>query len=146
MNDWRAWVIPVLFASPLLYLIYEAAVEAFRTSRSERAIVVGEVALCVGGDVAAKDSSLDFPVTVSFRCTVVDPQAAGEVRVGTLDAFLRRHVPLDAFDRTHAEGNERGLRAALTERLERSRSYDTAPGIRVVLSGVDVGRAYMEEA
>lgn len=148
MNTWRGWVTAVLLASPLLYVIYAVA-GAFRDHRSQRTLPTPtdlDVHLSIEGTVAAKDSALDFPVKVNFRYTVLDPRVLADAPAGDLYAFLGGHVALEAFDRTYTDGHERDLSKAIAERLEQSLAYDTAPGIRVVLTSVEVDRASMEEA
>ncbi|MGW0331516.1 hypothetical protein ACWD0J_06490 [Streptomyces sp. NPDC003011] len=103
-----------------------------------------DVTLVVAWTLAARDSALDFPVLVTYRCTVVDPVAV--VRAGGSDAvrntrrFLTRDRAPSGFRGAYAPGDERGLREALTARLAARPARGTVPGVRV-LADVQVGPA-----
>ncbi|MFD3503241.1 hypothetical protein [Streptomyces sp. NPDC058678] len=120
------------------------------TSLAARATAVSvvdlsrDVGLVVGWTLAARDSALDFPVTVTYRCTVLDPVAV--VRARNTDAVrnTRRFLAQDRtpfeLDGAFAPGDERGLRGALTMLLTARSARRTVPGVRV-LADVDVGPA-----
>lgn len=103
-----------------------------------------DVFLGTGHVLAAANSPLDFKVSVFFRCTVVDPVAVVRARhtdaIRDMERFLAEDSSrVESLTRAHPPDDERGLRQALTELLERWPSYArTIPGVQVVLAGVDV--------
>jgi hypothetical protein len=104
-----------------------------------------DVQLVFGWSLAARgDSGLDFPVTVTYRCTVLDPvavvRASGTDAVRDTRRFLTRDRTPFGLDRAYAPGEERDLHAALTTLLTARPARRTVPGVRV-LADVEVGPA-----
>jgi hypothetical protein len=171
--DWRAWAASALLASPLLYGVVDmfrtghaarprpypvVRRSRLRGRRHPLTAGPGEALVCrsvvdirpdvhlrVGGHVEARNAQ-DFPVGVTFRCTVVDPVAVVRARVRDLHGFLREGLALASFDGAYAPEDGPDLRRALTTRLERARFSDAVPGVRIVLDDVEVGAAYTQEA
>ncbi|MFF4397107.1 hypothetical protein [Streptomyces sp. NPDC001480] len=96
-------------------------------------------------ELTAAGSDWDFPVTATFRCTVVDPVAVARSR--------RTGAPWDVkyvlwqynrpwqLNREHPVGDEDGLRLALTTRLQARPVHREIAGVRVELEEVSVGSA-----
>ncbi|WP_101783195.1 hypothetical protein [Nonomuraea indica] len=107
------------------------------------------VIVAVGRDVAAAGHVLDFPVTVTFACTVVDPVAVVHARhteaVGDMEHFLAQDL-VSLPDGVHPPGEGEELRRAVTAWLRPRAAEYWIPGVDVVFAGVDVGPAYMQEA
>ncbi|CAM5516732.1 hypothetical protein [Streptomyces aurantiogriseus] len=106
---------------------------------------VGRRDVHAGWELAASDLAWDFPVTLTFHCTVVDPVAVVRARRtgGVWD--VRRVLAADprpgTLHRRHPDGDEDGLRRALTALLAPRPAYQEIPGVRVELAWVDVGPA-----
>lgn len=96
-------------------------------------------------ELTAYGSDCDFPVTVTFRCTVVDPaDVARSRREGALWAvqYVLTQDPRPwQLNREHPEGDEDGLRLALTALLEARPAHQEIAGVRVELAQVSVGPA-----
>ncbi len=103
-----------------------------------------DVALISAWTLAARDSALDFPARVTYRCTVVDPIEV--VRAGSTDAvrntrrFLTQDREPSGLHRVFAPGDERGLHEALTTLVTARLARRAVPGVRV-LAEVHVGPA-----
>ncbi|KOG30857.1 hypothetical protein AQJ84_35110 [Streptomyces resistomycificus] len=103
-----------------------------------------DVGLVLAWSLAARDSALDFPVRVTYRCTVVDPvavvRARGTEAVSDTRRFLARDGRPSALDRACAPGDERDLHEALTTLVTARLARGSVPGVRV-LADVEVGPA-----
>lgn len=96
-------------------------------------------------ELTAYGSDCDFPVTVTFRCSVVDPAEVAQSR--------REGAPWDVqyvlaqddrpwrLNRVHPEGDEDGLCLSLTALLETRPAHREIAGVRVELARVSVGPA-----
>ncbi|MDF2707194.1 MAG: hypothetical protein K0R62_2846 [Nonomuraea muscovyensis] len=107
------------------------------------------VTVSAGRDVAAAGHQWDFPVTVTFTCTVVDPAAVVHARHTDAVRDVHRFLAQDLGalpDGVYAPGEEQGLRQAVTTWLEARATDYWIAGMDVIFAGVDVGPAYMQEA
>ncbi|MBK3573927.1 hypothetical protein JHN63_08860 [Streptomyces sp. MBT65] len=91
-------------------------------------------------EVTASGSDWDFPVTVTFRCTVVDPIVIVRSRWDVQFVLAQDHRPWSLM-RTHPVGDEDGLRLALTALLQARPAHQDIDGVRVELAEVSVGPA-----
>jgi hypothetical protein len=88
-----------------------------------------------------------FPVTVTFRCTVVDPVAVVRAhrtgpRWNVRDVLAQDPRPAE-LNGSYPKGDEDGLRRALTALLAPRPAHRDIPGVRVELAEVRVERAQL---
>jgi hypothetical protein len=109
-----------------------------------------DVPFYAGCQVAAANSWLDFPVTAYFDCTVISAVTVVRNRrtaaIRHLQRYLDQELAATAPHRAHTTDDSDGLRQAFTEALERRLTSTPIPGMRIVLTGLGVERAWMEEA
>jgi hypothetical protein len=150
---WSAWRERrgPLVAGPDETLVYESD-GTYRTGTADPAratavslVDVGREDVHARWELAASDSAWDFPVTVTFHCTVVDPVAVVRARRAGAVRGVRRVLTRDPrpglLHRKHPVGDEDGLRRALTALLAPRPAHRDIPGVRVELARVDVGPA-----
>ncbi|MFJ3777818.1 hypothetical protein ACIPX0_39640 [Streptomyces sp. NPDC090075] len=97
-------------------------------------------------ELTASGKDWDFPVTVTFRCTVVDPAAVARsrrtgARLWDVQHVLAQDPRPSRLMRVHPVGDEDGLSLALTAMLQARPAHQDIPGVRVNLVEVSVGPA-----
>ncbi|CAL9421536.1 hypothetical protein SUDANB105_01854 [Streptomyces sp. enrichment culture] len=122
-----------------------------RTGPDERPVAVSVVdvrpgvPVCAEWQLSTADRAAHFPVRITFRCTVVDAVAVVAGRLAgswSPGWFLARDPRPARLHGVHPEGDEEGLRRALTALLTSRPAHGELPGIRVELDRVEVGCAY----
>ncbi|AVT38272.1 hypothetical protein [Plantactinospora sp. BB1] len=116
-----------------------------RAGRAVAATVVDvrrDVSIYTSDRVRSAEAGWEFPITVIFHCTVVDPVEVVRARhrrgLSDLRQSLRTALRPGRLDGRHRPGDLAGLRAALVARLEPQRPVPATPGVRVVVGEVEV--------
>ncbi|MEV6655233.1 hypothetical protein [Streptomyces sp. NPDC051219] len=103
------------------------------------------VTVVVQRNLESADAEWDFPVAVTFHCTVVDPVAVVRARrtaaILTMNSFLAQAPRLGGVCEAYGPGDEERLRRDLASLLKLRPTHTSIPGVKAVVAGIDVGRA-----
>lgn len=95
-------------------------------------------------NLLARGSELDFPVTVTFLCSVEGPVAVAHSRctgaAWDVGYVLSQDPRPSQLNREYPEEDGGGLRRALIALLESRPAHQEIAGVQVELGGVSVGR------
>jgi hypothetical protein len=92
--------------------------------------------------VAAGESWWEFPVMVTFHCTVVSPATVARSRrtdaIRSIDSYLQGILNAVTMGSALLARDERSLQRTLTEALQRRLAITPIPGVQVVVGRLDV--------